>query len=123
MLTRVDATEKLVNNLELQPDEPVYQLERLIEADGIPVAVIHNYLVPAFVPGFESNIKHMKSLYRLLEDCYDIEIESSVDKVNARMPTAIELDKLRISEDTPVIVIRRTAKARGKLFLLFRISY
>ena len=83
-------------------------------ANGTPIALMTNYLLPAIVPGIEKRIGGMSSLYSFLESEYNLVIEAATDFISARDATPAEAQRLQIPEHSPLLVVRRITHSGGR---------
>lgn len=102
--------------LKLDPDSKVIKIERVVLADGRPIAVMINYLVPELVPGIESRKSEIKSLYAFLEDQYNIEIDHSIDTITAEAAGPREAELLEVPEGTALLVNHRITYTKARPF-------
>jgi len=94
--------ESIAEKLNLNPEEDIYQLIRIRNADNIPIAVEKVYLPVKMVPGFE--IKDLTgSLYKILTEDYDITILSSKTSFSSVMASDELKEQLEIFEDMPLL--------------------
>lgn len=93
--------------LELPGEERVLHLTRLRDMAGSPFALLNSY-IPESV-GLEPDENFSGPLYELIERGHRLHIIYGKDSIGARVPTPQERDLLQIVDDTPVLIIRRTA--------------
>jgi GntR family transcriptional regulator len=83
-------------------------------ANGAPIALMTNYLLPELVPGIEKRIGAFCSLYSFLESEYNLVIEAATDFLSARPALPLEAEKLQIPEGSPLLVVRRDSHSGGR---------
>ena len=110
----VNAPRRIALDLQVQPAERLVKIERVTLANGTPIALMTNYLVPAIVPGIEKRIGGMSSLYSFLESEYSLVIEGATDFISARDATPAEAHRLQIPEHSPLLVVRRITHSGGR---------
>lgn len=93
--------------LELSRGERVLHLRRLREIAGSPFALLSSY-IPESV-GLKPDEDFSGPLYELIERSHRLHIIYGKDAIGARVPTSQERELLQIVDETPVLVIRRTA--------------
>ena len=93
--------------LGIREDTPVVRLQRLVDMDGKPLAIMKNYIPVALVPGIENSLKEIPSLYQYLEDRYGIIIQAAQDNYSARNASAEEAELLDVPEGTALLYLRR----------------
>ncbi|MFP7696700.1 GntR family transcriptional regulator [Trueperella sp. LYQ143] len=100
------ATEAIAEKLDIQVGDQVVELERLRKRDGVPVAILYNWLPLAYAPARE--LLEERGLYQLIRDS-GIEIAATTQSVGAERPDRREAQLLAISTRQPVLTIDRTA--------------
>lgn len=100
------ATPAIRKALELR-DERVLHLVRLRDIAGSPLALLNSY-IPESV-GLKPDENFSGPLYELVERSHRLHIIYGKDVIGARVASAKERELLQISDDTPVLTIRRTA--------------
>ncbi|HET6440073.1 MAG TPA: GntR family transcriptional regulator [Anaeromyxobacter sp.] len=113
---RVPAPSSVAEGLRLEPGAPVVLVHRLVVADGKPIAIVENHLVPEVVPGLEKKAQRMRvqSLYAFLESEYGITLDGAKDVITALAATAEEARRLRVGPGTPLLIMRRLSSADGQ---------
>lgn len=101
------ATPAIRKALELVRDERVLHLTRVRDIAGSPLALLNSY-IPESV-GLMPDENFSGPLYELVERSHRLHIIYGKDSIGARVPTTLERDLLQITDDTPVLTIRRTA--------------
>jgi GntR family transcriptional regulator len=107
------APAKLAGDLRIGAGDKVVRVHRVALANGKPIAVMINYLLPEVVVGIESKVDKIKSLYAFLESEYNVVIEAATDSISARSASAEEAEELKIPEGSPLLVVRRITFSRG----------
>jgi GntR family transcriptional regulator len=110
----VEASRRVAEDLQVLPGERLVRIERVTQANGAPVALMTNYLLPELVPGIEARIGRMNSLYSFLESEFNVVIEAATDFISARLSTPEEADRLSMPEDQPLLVVRRITYSGGR---------
>lgn len=100
------ATDAIAEQLGIPIDTPVVELERLRKRDGVPVAILYNWLPAKITPPREKLEDH--GLYELLREA-GVEPTSTTQSVGAERPDRREAKLLAISLRDPVLTIDRTA--------------
>lgn len=107
------STAKIAIDLKLEPGERVIRVHRVALANGKPIAIMLNYLLPDIVPGIEAKASKINSLYAFLESEYNIRIDSATDYISARSASAEEAAELKIKEGSPLLIVRRITYSKG----------
>ncbi len=110
----VSATSSLASDLDVPAGSPLVHIHRLALANGKPIAIMDNHLLPDLAPGIEEKADRIQSLYAFLESEYALRIEAATDFISARAATREEAKKLRIAAGAPLLVVRRITSARGR---------
>jgi GntR family transcriptional regulator len=110
----VPASRRIAANLGVQQGAQLVKIERVTLANGSPIALMTNYLLPELAPGIEKRIGGMGSLYSFLESEYDLVIEAATDYLSARQATAEEARRLHITDGSPLLVVRRVTYSGGR---------
>lgn len=109
----VAATSKLAGDLKIEAGAALVRIHRVALANGKPIAIMVNHLLPEVVPGIEGKTDRIKSLYGFLESEYNVAIEAATDFISARAATGDEAVELRIAEGSPLLVVRRITYSKG----------
>jgi len=108
------ATSAVAEDLEVAEGSPLVLVHRLALANGKPIALMENYLIPELAPGIEDKAERIQSLYAFLESEYALSIEAATDYISARTATRGECRQLRIPTGSSLLVVRRITHARGR---------
>jgi GntR family transcriptional regulator len=104
------ATGWLAREMGLEVGAPVVYLQRLLLADGEPMAVDENYLPAARLPGLESE-RAPASLYAFLRERYGVTLEWGEDQVEAIPASLVQSRLLGVGEGAPLLQLVRHAYA------------
>jgi GntR family transcriptional regulator len=110
----VPAPRRIALDLQIESNERLVRIERVTLANGTPIALMTNYLLPTIAPGIEKRIGGMTGLYSFLESEYNLVIEAATDFISARDVTDAEAQKLQIPEHSPLLVVRRITHSGGR---------
>lgn len=108
------ATPSLSTDLEVAQGSPLVLVHRLALANGKPIALMDNHLIPELAPGIEAKADRIQSLYAFLESEYGLSIEAATDYISARTATRGECKELKIPAGSSLLVVRRITYARGR---------
>ncbi|QCX46077.1 GntR family transcriptional regulator [Arcanobacterium haemolyticum] len=100
------ASHKMAHQLDCLEGAPILELERLRYRDGVPVAVLYNWMRADLAPSFADLEK--RGLYELIRDS-GITIASTTQSVSAERPSRRHAKLLTIPTRQPVLTINRTA--------------
>ncbi len=110
---RVSASAAVAEDLRVEAGSSLVLVHRLVLADGKPIALIDNHLVPDVVPGLEAKVQRMRaqSLYAFLEAEYGLSLDAATDFISARAAAPGEAARLRIHAGAPLLLVRRITYA------------
>ncbi len=97
--------------LELNPDDRVWELERLRLADGLPVILEHRYLVHSFCPKL-TRTQAAGSLYQALTGPHGIEIAGADEVIRAVLLSRGEASLLEVSSRSPAFEVTAVGYTR-----------
>ena len=113
-VTAASASASLAADLEVPEQSPLVLVHRLVLANGKPIALMDNYLLPEVAPGIEAKAARIQSLYAFLESEYGFSIEAATDFISARAAVRDEARQLGVPSGSPLLVVRRLTYARGR---------
>lgn len=97
--------------LHLAGSDLVYEIQRLRLGDGVPIAIERVQLPARLFPGLERFDLAAKSLYRVLEDHYGIQLERCAEDISASRPDKVQRHLLGIGPSVALLVITRKSYA------------
>jgi GntR family transcriptional regulator len=109
----VSASMMIAAELKVPEGGPLFRIHRTALANGKPIAVMINYLVPALVPGIENKAGRIRSLYSFLESEYNVIIETATDTISAKAASKAEAEELEVPEASPLLVVQRLTSSKG----------
>ena len=110
----VEIDEWHAKNLNMNPGDIAYHIQRVQLADNVPIAIMENYLNAELTPGLEHLASHSFSLYNTLEKHYGIHIDSANDLISCKNADFTESQLLDIKVGFALLVIRRISRSAGK---------
>jgi GntR family transcriptional regulator len=110
----VPAPRRTADSLGVALGAPLVKVDRVTLANGSPIALMTNWLLPEIAPDIARRIAGMDSLYSFLESEYGLVIEAATDFISARQAGPEEAARLQIPPDSPLLVVRRISKAGGR---------
>ena len=81
-------------------------IKRLRILDGIPFALMLNYIDPSRVPDIQENL-NVESLYTFYKEQYNISFYHAEETVEARAATKEQANKLNIPQNAPLLCLQR----------------
>jgi GntR family transcriptional regulator len=107
----IQASEDVIENLEIESNEELASLVRLRLADDEPLSVEHSLLVHKYCQGILEQDYANSSLRKMLADQYNIHITNAKQKIRA-VPATKKLAKLlNVDPDAPLLHIDRISYA------------
>jgi len=114
-IDRVQATPRVAKELDIEPGSMVIRIQRIQEADGVPIAIMRNYLIEELVPGIEKLSGKFTRLYDFLEVHYRLLVDAARDRISARAATFEEAEMLQVPVGTAMIYLIRTCYSGGRI--------
>ena len=113
-IDRVKAREELSRELEVSEGRELVRIQRIQLADGVPIAIMKNYLKPTVVPGIEGHSHEFTRLYDFLESYYGVTIDAAKDRITARNATFEEAQMLDVPVGTALVYLSRICYQDGE---------
>ena len=110
----VDPPKNVLDDLNQPEDTQVVRIQRIQLANGKPVAIMTNYVIPDLVPGILSDAGTFVSLYHHLELKYGILITAAKDNIKAKAADFLESELLQIPIGSPLLVDRRITFSKDR---------
>ncbi|MFN8631899.1 MAG: GntR family transcriptional regulator [Chloroflexota bacterium] len=95
--------------LRIAPGAPIYALERVRGAEGVPYLLERAHLSAARFPGLLEDDFATASLYEVLERRFGVTIAHTRETISAVVPTAREASLLELRSDRPAICLEGAA--------------
>lgn len=112
----VPATAQVAMELQIKEGEPVYCLQRVQCANGVPCALMTNYLKVNLLPEFEKYVGSFTGLYSFLEEQYHIVFVDAVERLSAISASFTDAQILRIKVGHPLLCSKRTCNTTSGPF-------
>ena len=109
--------------LDIAPGTLVHHIERMRTADHEPMAVERSNIPADLVPGLEKIDLAEHSLYEVLENEYDILLDSGEQTIEAGICDSADSRLLGLPAGSPVLVMQRRSFARGQCVELALSTY
>lgn len=109
--------------LDISPGTLVHHIERMRTADDEPMAVERSNIPAELVPGLEKIDLAERSLYEVLENEYDILLDSGEQTIEAGICDSADSRLLGLPAGNPVLVMQRRSFARGQCVELALSTY
>lgn len=119
-----EASPALAAEFNLPAGDPIYVIERVRMADGIPMALESVQIPAERCPNLERFNLVDYSLYQIFEEHYGIELARSEEEISAIVPRKIHRKTLALPANVAVLLVkRRTYTSDGRLFELAMDAY
>lgn len=112
-VTRSYAPSVITNVMGIAENTEMICVQRIQYADEQPFGIIINYIMPEVVPEIENKDLNFVSLYRYLEDEYNIRIDTSKDFISARTADIAQAVTLKVPVGSPLIYVIRVSFSDG----------
>jgi GntR family transcriptional regulator len=112
-LQTLPAPAHVASDLNVDEGSSVIRVHRTALANGKPIAIMVNYLVPSLFPGIEDKAANIRSLYAFLESEYNVIIEAATDFISAISASKAEAEELSIEEGDALLLVRRITFSKG----------
>lgn len=103
------ASEEIAKALDLDVDDKVYVITRLRLADEMIVAYDRSAIPMKLIPDFDKHMLTGGSLYKALEENYQIKPNHSEETIEAISINAEDAEKMRLKSGSPVLLIKRVS--------------
>ncbi len=121
-ITIIPCPKRVAVDLNMQEGEEVAKVERVLFADGVPIAILKNYIPAYTVPNIVARKDEIESLYAFLEERYNFKIDSANDRISARNADNEEAKKLDVALGTSLLYMRRVCYSQNKPIIADRVS-
>lgn len=110
----VKAKKTTAARLEIPENTDIYHVQRVILADGVPTAMVENFMSMDKAKGIDQRAHEISSFYNFLEAEYGHHIDSGKDIISAKSADFIESQLLDTKQNAALITIRRVTYVNGK---------
>lgn len=112
----ISADENIAQKLNIHPGDPVYRIQRVQCADGIPIAIMENIIVASLFPNFHTGHADFISLYTLLEEEYNLVITKAEQILQASKASFADAQILNIDVGDPLLISKRKTYTGNTVF-------
>lgn len=102
------ASAQIAEQLAILESAPVYEIERIRLADGVPMALETNYLPADLIKGLTEAIVN-QSIYAYIEGTLNLKIDSASQVIESSVAGQADAKYLNISKGAPVMLIQRNS--------------
>ncbi|MGC4377780.1 GntR family transcriptional regulator [Fictibacillus sp. Mic-4] len=103
---KIDATNELAVNLNVQMGDALYEIKRIRLADGFPMALETNYMPVQLVHHLTEEVAK-GSIYQFVEQRLGLEIDYATQELESSVARETESELLNIAKGAPVLHIKR----------------
>ena len=114
------APRAITEGLQVASDLPVVFLRRLIMQDDVPICIYDSYLPSDLFPNLEKMPLEQDRLYAVFEKNYGLHVVTADEVLRAGSVKGPDAKLLKLPNNSPVILIERTAFTYGGRILEFR---
>jgi GntR family transcriptional regulator, nutrient-sensing system regulator len=104
---RIRATDELAELLQVKPGAPVHRVERLRKVNGAPMALEQSHLSATRFPGLPRAVRRAGSLYRVLDEQWDIKVVGAVETIETAPASPREAGLLDTDVGAPMMMLSR----------------
>jgi len=109
-IKKISPSKDICEKLAITADEEVYEIYRVRYADDEPISIHYSFIPCKYIPDYSLDLFHeVQSLYRMLEEHYNIFVQVSEDNISALKADKTVAQVLKIKENDPILFIERTA--------------
>lgn len=108
------AKKTTASRLEILENSDIYHVQRVILADGVPTAIVENFIPVENARGIDIRAHEIASLYGFLESEYGHHIDSGKDIISAKSADFVESQLLDTKQNAALITIRRVTYVAGR---------
>jgi GntR family transcriptional regulator len=108
------SSEKVAGPLGLEPGAPVMRIQRLMAANGKPIALMTNYLSADLPFDGDAFTKNPQPLYQFLEKNCGLPIDAASDVITARACDLAQAHLLQLPVGSSLIYLKRTTYEKGR---------
>lgn len=106
-IEKIDCPESILKKLQLQKGDFVYKIQRIQCSDGIPIAIMTNYLRESSVPNLDRYANTFVGLYNFLENKYGIILTEASETLSAISADFYDSHILNIPTGSPLLCSKR----------------
>lgn len=123
-INRIKPTAEIISALEIMPAEEVYEIYRIRTADEEPISTNTSYIPCKFIENYDLSLLESKqSLYRVLEENFNIIISVTEDTISAIKAHKNLIDILHVGKDDPILKIERRAYDKNNNIIEYSLIY
>ena len=108
-INRIPASAHVAGALEVDENDSVFCLQRIIHCGEAPMAIMTNYLRTDFFPDLDSYQGQFHDLYYFIQKKYGIKFETGQERISAIKADYLDAQILKIAPGTPIFFNTRTA--------------
>jgi GntR family transcriptional regulator len=102
----VPAPSYIAISLNISEGAPVFEIQRIRLADGVPMALETNYLSESLNPGLSEEVVQ-SSLYDYIENTLNHKIAEATQIIESSIVSEKEIELLEVKKGSPVLLIER----------------
>ncbi|MFZ5453593.1 MAG: phosphonate metabolism transcriptional regulator PhnF [Thermodesulfobacteriota bacterium] len=106
----LSADRELAERLEIAPKDKVTVLKILRYADNLPFCFTLSYLPAHKYPGLSAVLPESFSLYQVIKEHFGVEARRVSSTFEVGLPERADSEMLRISPNTPLLIVKSCAK-------------
>lgn len=95
------ADDIIAEKMGIAPDSPIFIIERVRMADGLPIAIQTSYIDGQRFPGIETHDFDSESLLRVMKETYGVRIDGGMQRISITKVDEREAKLLGVDQGTP----------------------
>lgn len=102
------APKRIADILNIKENEPLYDILRVRNVDGVPYVIEQTYMSPSVIPGVTEEVVE-GSIYNYIENTLNLKIASSKRTMWAEPSDQLSWDELNLKTNEPTLVVEQIA--------------
>ncbi|GAI25025.1 unnamed protein product, partial [marine sediment metagenome] len=104
----VSPKKEVAKSLKINVNDKVFRLNRIRFANDIPMAIQDSYIIYGYCPTLSDYDFSTESLYRTLENVFNLKLSYANNILEARLTTKEEIKVFNIKKPIPVFILNQT---------------
>jgi len=114
-VTLITVNKKLGEALQVGIGDRVYRIIRVRTGNGQPIALETSHFPSRLCPKMERLDLERRSIYRILEEEYDVRVVRAVQSIEPTVANEFEAQALAVAAGSPLLLLERTAYTRANV--------
>ena len=110
-IDRTPASSETAKALAIEPETPVFRIQRILCINGEPFALVKNYVRMDIAPELDRYQGQFLDLYSFLQEQYGITFQAGQEHISATAAGFVESQLLEVDPGAPLLLCTRYAQA------------